>query len=145
MMRRLKKEYRLNVCNSIILKCGTVNRDDPQVIYITGKCWISPQSEMDYEDSLYEIEKKMKSSIKDIMIDGVNFDKKFILDFDINVDDFKPNLKRFLTFDFYLRQNKDNKRQLSLLRPLLKWKVGAISNNLVRLFNENNFLVEKRK
>jgi hypothetical protein len=78
-------------------------------------------------------------------MDGINFEKKFILDFDINVDCLAPSRKRFLSFDFYLRQNEKNKKDLSLLKPLLSGKVSTISNNLVYSFRENDFQIEKRK
>jgi hypothetical protein len=144
-MKRLKKEYSLDVCNHIVLKYGTVNRDNPQVIYVSGKCWISPKYEMDYGKAISEIERNMRKNIKSLLMDGINFEKKFILDFDINVDGLAPSRKRFLSFDFYLRQNKKNKKDLSLLKPLLSGKVSTISNNLVYSFRENNFQIEKRK
>ena len=144
-MKRLKKEYSLDVCNHIVLKYGTVNRDNPQVIYISGKCWISPKDEMDYGKTISEIERNMRKNIKNLLMDGINFEKKFILDFDINVDGLAPSRKRFLSFDFYLRQNEKNKKDLSLLKPLLSGKVSTISNNLVYSFRENNFQIEKRK
>jgi hypothetical protein len=37
-MKRLNKEYKLDVCNYISLKYGTVNKDNPQVIYVACKC-----------------------------------------------------------------------------------------------------------
>jgi len=144
-MKRLKKEYSLDVCNHIVLKYGTVNRDNPQVIYVSGKCWVSPKDERDYSKTISDIEKNMKKNINNLLMDGVNFDKKFILDFDINVDGLAPSRKRFLSFDFYLRQNEKNKKDLSLLKPLLSGKVSTISNNLVYLFRENSFTIEKRK
>jgi hypothetical protein len=144
-MKRLKKEYSLDVCNHIVLKYGTVNRDNPQVIYISGKCWVSPKDEMDYGKTISEIERNMRKNIKNLLMDGINFEKKFILDFDINVDGLAPYRKRFLSFDFYLRQNEKNKKDLSLLKPLLSGKVSTISNNLVYSFRENNFQIEKRK
>ena len=144
-MKRLKKEYSLDVCNHIVLKYGTVNRDNPQVIYVSGKCWVSPKDERDYSKAISDIEKNMKKNINNLLMDGVNFDKKFILDFDINVDGLAPSRKRFLSFDFYLRQNEKNKKDLSLLKPLLSGKVSTISNNLVYLFRENSFTIEKRK
>ena len=144
-MKRLKKEYSLDVCNHIVLKYGTVNRDNPQVIYISGKCWVSPLYEMDYEKAISAIEKDMRRNIRNMLTDGVNFDKKFILDFDINVDGLSPTNKRFLSFDFYLRQNEKNKKELSKLQPLLSGKVSTISNNLVYLFRENSFSIEKHK
>jgi hypothetical protein len=144
-MKRYNKEYKLDVCNHISLKYGTVNRMNPQVIYVSGKCWVSPKSLMNYNDVICNIEKGMKRNIKSFLIDGVNFDNRFILDFDINVDDITPNKKKFLSFDFYLRQNEKNKKELSQLKDLLDRKVSTIANNLVYMFKENEFTIDKNK
>lgn len=144
-MKRLNKEYKLDVCKHISLKYGTVNRNNPQVVYISGKCWVSPLKEMNYSDVIDDIEKEMKKNIKTFFIDDVNFINKFILDFDINTDNLIPKEKKFLSFDFYLRQNEKNKKQLSDLKDLFSRKVSTIANNLVYMFKENNFSIEKRK
>lgn len=144
-MKRYNKEYKLDVCNHISLKYGTVNRMNPQVIYVSGKCWVTPKSIMNYNDVICNIEKGMKRNIKSFLIDGVNFDNRFILDFDINVDDITPNKKKFLSFDFYLRQNEKNKKELSQLKDLLNRKVSTIANNLVYMFKENEFTIDKNK
>lgn len=144
-MKRLNKEYKLDVCNHISLKYGTVNRNNPQVIYISGKCWVSPQREMNYSDVIDNIEKGMKRNIKSFLIDGINFDNRFILDFDINTEGLIPKEKKFLSFDFYLRQNEKNKKQLSDLNDLFKSKVSTIANNLVYSFRKNDFTINKKK
>ena len=79
------------------------------------------------------------------MFDDINFDNKFILDFDVNTEGLSPSNKRFFSFDFYLRQNKNNKKEIANLKPLLRGKVSTISNNLVYSFNENNFKIQKTK
>jgi hypothetical protein len=144
-MKRLNKEYKLNVCNHISLKYGTVNRNNPQVVYISGKCWVSPQREMNYIDVIDGVEKIMRKNIKSFLIDGINFDNRFILDFDINTDGLAPKEKKFLSFDLYLRQNEKNKKQLQDLNDLFKRKVSTIANNLVYSFKENDFTINKKK
>jgi len=144
-MKRLNKEYKLDVCNHISLKYGTVNRNNPQVVYVSGKCWVSPQRDMDYGNVIDNIEKTMRKNIKYFLIDGINFDNRFILDFDINIDGLVPREKKFLSFDFYLRQNENNKKKLSDLNDLFKRKVSTIANNLVYSFKENDFTINKKK
>ena len=144
-MKRLNKEYKLDVCNHVIVKYGSVNKDNPQVIYISGKCWVSPKHQMDYEYVISGIEKEMKKSIKLFLIDEINFTNRFILDFDINTDKFNIGDKKFLSFDFYLRQNDSDVKKLKDLKEMLSNKVSTVVNNLVYLFKENGFTVEKRK
>ena len=144
-MKRLNKEYKLDVCNHVVVKYGSVNKDNPQVVYVSGRCWVSPQMKMDYDYVISNIEKEMRKNIKLFLMDGVNFDKKFILDFDINTDNFGIGDKKFLSFDFYLRQNKANKKSLKDLKNILNGRISTVVNNLVYLFKENDFTIEKRK
>ena len=144
-MKRLNKEYKLDVCNHIVVKYGSVNKDNPQVVYVSGRCWVSPQIKMNYDDVIYHIEKEMRKNIKLFLMDGINFDKKFILDFDINTDNFVIGDKKFLSFDFYLRQNETNKKSLKDLKNILNGRISTVVNNLVYLFKENDFTIEKRK
>ena len=144
-MKRLNKEYKLDVCKHISLKYGTVNKNNPQIIYISGKCWVSPLKKMDYSEVIKIIEKNMRKNIKNFLIDGINFENKYILDFDVNVDKLTPNEKKFLSFDFYLKQNETNKKSLIDLKDTLNRKVSTIANNLVYAFKENDFIIQKKK
>lgn len=143
--KRLNKEYKLDVCNHIMVKYGSVNKDNPQVIYVSGRCWVSPQVKMDYKYVIGMIEKEMRKNIKLFLTDGVNFDNRFILDFDITTENMNQYDKKFLSFDLYIRQNEDNKKSLKELKRLLNSRISTITNNLVYLFNENDFTIEKRK
>jgi hypothetical protein len=144
-MKRLNKEYKLDSSDYVILKYGSVNKDNPQVVYISGKCWICPTVETDYDKVVADIESEMRKNIRKTLVDGINFDDKFILDFDISTDGLYPNRKKFLSFDFYLRQNERNKKSLVDLKQLLDSKVRYISNEMVFTFKENAFTVEKQK
>ena len=144
-MRRLNKEYKLDVCNHISLKYGTVNKNNPQVVYVSGKCWISPLKQMDYANVINSIEKGMRKNIKNFLTDGINFENKYILDFDISVDNLSINEKKFLSFDFYLRQNEKNKKDIADLKDIFNRKISTIANNLVYMFKENDFTIQKTK
>ena len=144
-MKRLNKEYKLDVCKHISLKYGTVNKNNPQVVYVSGKCWVSPLKQMDYANVINGIEKDMRKNIKNFLIDGINFDNKYILDFDISIDKLLPNEKKFLSFDFYLRQNEKNKKDIADLKDIFNSKISTIANNLVYMFKENDFTIQKTK
>lgn len=143
--RRLNKEYKLDICEKINVKYGSVNKDNPQVIYVSGKCWISPLEKLNYAQAMEKIEKKMRRSIKLSLENSSSFNKRFILDFDVNPDNMSVGNKKFLSFDFFLRQNEENKRPLKDIKGLLSSKVGFITNDLVFLLSESGFNVEKRK
>jgi len=144
-MKRLNKEYKLDVSKDVLLKYGSVNKDNPQVIYVSGKCWISPTREMDYDKVITDIESDMRKNIRKVFIDGENFENRFILDFDVSTDGLFPNRKKFLSFDFYLRQKERNKKKLSDIKEFINDKVRYVSNEMVFSFKENAFTVQKSK
>ena len=144
-MKRLNKEYKLDVSNDVILKYGSVNKDNPQVVYVSGKCWVYPTKETDYDGVMLRVESNMKKDIKRLLIDNEQFENRFILDFDISTEGLYPNRKKFLSFDFYLRQREKNKKSLTDLREFLSSRVKTISNEMVFSFKENDFAVQKRK
>lgn len=145
MMKRLNKEYKLDVCDSISLKYGSVNREDPQVVYVNGRCWISPNCETDYKSVISLAEANMRKDVKKYLMDGINFDGKFIFDFDVNMDKIGPNVKKFLTFDLYAKQKNENKKDLKALKHIMDGCIGIIANNLTATLNENDFSVSQKK
>ena len=145
MIKRLNKEYKLDVCDDISLKYGSVNREDPQVVYVNGRCWISPRCETDYKSVISLAEENMRKDIKKYLVDGVQFDGRFIFDFDVNIDKLAPNVKKFLTFDVYTRQKNGEKKNLKSLKGIMENRVRAIANNLTETLNDNDFSVTQKK
>ena len=145
MIKRLNKEFNLDVCKHISLKYGSVNKDNPQVVYVTGKCWITPKTEMKYDSVIKSVSKKMEKTVKNFFFDGVNFNDRLIFDFSVNTEGMEPKVKKYLSFDIFLKQNEDNKKALKELKPLMARRVSTISNELVFNLEENNFNVQSEK
>jgi len=144
-LKRLNKEIKLDVCNDISLKYGTVNRSNPQVIYVSGKCWVSPNKKMDYENRIDVIRDDFKNRIKSSFVNNEIFDGKSIINFEINGDKMELGEKKFLSFDFYLRQNKGNNRCLKDLKDFFTRKVKVLADELVSSFRDNDFDVDRTK
>lgn len=83
-MIKLNKEIKLNSCENICLKYGSVNKNDPQVIYVSGKMWICPTYDGDFEAPISFAYNNFKRKLTKILRDSTIFDSKHILDFDIN-------------------------------------------------------------
>ena len=143
--RRLNKEIKLDICDDIDLKYGTINKDNPKVIYVSGKCWITPMDEMDYPCAVSSIEKEFLRVVKDLMFDGDDFDDKIIMDFDVNGENMELGEKKFLSFDFFLRQGNGNNKSLRDLKSVVSNKVMVAINSLLCSLNEKNFSVSKTK
>lgn len=145
MKQRLGKKISLGIIDEIEIIYGTLNRLNPEVIYINGKFWIKPSQEMDYDSVLNEIASKTKNAFKHNVKCSQQWDNKIIFDMDIKTSYMSPMKKSYGDFELFIRQNKDSIKDISqisddissLCKPILK----AFINDL----NENDFIVTKSK
>ena len=142
-MKRLNKEYILDFSNDIDVRFGSVNKDDPKVIYLSGKCWVSPKFEDDYNNIFETIKRDFKHSISTFLFGNNYYSSRFILDFDINCDGLKMNHKKFLSFNIFFRQA--NQPPCKLTNESLSDNFSSLVNSLLRSLRENEFSVSKRK
>ena len=142
-MERLSKEFKLNISDNISVKYGSVNKNSPKVIYIEGKCWVSPLFEGDYAAHIDSIKAQFRKGVSKLLISNEVYSSKFILDFDINTENMKINEKKFLSFNIFLRQKSNS---LYTLKDIKIYKhFPTMVNMLYNLLNENEFRVAKRK
>ena len=144
-MKRLNKEIKLNVCNHMNLKYGSTNKDNPEIVYVLGKAWVSPKFNGDYESILNGIQNNFRKKIKNIVTESNIFENKFVLDFDLNSTNMEKGKKKFLSFDLFLKQDKSNVIKLKELNAILSNNIGYIANDLVYDFSINDFDVAKKK
>ena len=144
-MKRLNKEIKLNVCDYMNLKDGSTNKDNPQIVYISGKAWISPKFNGDYESLLNRIKFNFRKHIKKNVIESNIFENKFVLDFDLNSSNMQKDKKKFMSFDLFLKQNTNNIITLNELNMPLSNYISCIANDLVYNFHTNDFDVAKKK
>ena len=102
---RLNKEIKIDVCDNINLKYGSVNKNDPQIIYVSGKMWISPSYEGDFETPINIIHSNFKKELTKSLRESSIFESKHILDFDINPLTMTKDKKSFFQFHFILGKN----------------------------------------
>ena len=84
-MKRFNKEYNLTKYGSIQMKLGTINKDDPKVIYVSGRCWLTPRVEINYKEAFEEIKKNVNKKVKSVIADDDRFSNKFINDTSISL------------------------------------------------------------
>ena len=114
-MKRFNKEYNLTKYGSIQMKLGTINKDDPKVIYVSGRCWLTPNIELDFKGVFEEIKKNINKKVKSVIADDDRFSNKFISNFDINPESFVLNKKKYFAFDIFFRQEGNVVRKLKSL------------------------------
>ena len=146
-VKRLNKKYTLSTAKPIQLRYGTTNKDNPQVVYLALRCWLMPSARLDYAKAFDEIKKCMKAYVKDNFANGYDFDKKFIIDFDLNLDGMGPNCikRKYFTMDVFLKQKEGCIRKMKALKPSLDYQIGMLGENLYEQLIDYQFTVYKKK
>ena len=144
-MIRLNKEIKLNGCQNINLKFGTINKNNPQVIYVSGKMWIQPTYEGDFGKVINYTRSNFKKRLSKILKNNINFDNKHILDFDISFENMTPNKKKFCSIMVFIRQKSENILDLKAIKGIVSSDFNYLFNELENDLIENEFIVTKTK
>jgi len=144
-MIRLNKEIKIDACKNINLKYGSVNKNDPQVIYVSGKMWICPTYDGDFNEPINLVYNNFRKELNSILRKSVVFDSKHILDFDINPINLIKNKKKFFSISFFVKQKSEKLINLKNMKNLISSNFGYLFKNLERDLIENEFEVSKTK
>lgn len=143
--RRLTTEKTVNN-SDFRLKIGTVNKSNPQVIYVEGRTFISPLEEEDsYTYYIQSIRKNFSSIISKELSKTKLFEDKFILDFQVANSGIRKGKKSFLSFQFLLRQPHNEIKQFKEIKTLSTEIMDNIINSLKSIIIDNGFALSKTK
>ena len=142
---RLNSEKKIDD-NNFKLKIGTTNKIKPLIVYIEGRTFICPiESKEDYSRDISEIKRGLSRAISRNLQECTLFDKRFIVDFQVASKGISLNKKSFLSFQFLLRQNKDNILKLKDLKVSAEDIIKNIIEELSDNITEHNFTISKTK
>lgn len=102
-MKRLNKEYEILVHDNFNIKYGTVNKNNPSVIYIILKTWVWANNYDNINSN--DIGKELYSFIRTFthsIVNEHNFTNQFICDLDFDIT--STERKNFLSLELYLKQ-----------------------------------------
>ena len=143
--RRLTTEKTVNN-SDFRLKIGTVNKSNPQVIYVEGRTFISPLEEEDsYTYYIQSIRKNFSGIISKELSKTKLFEDKFILDFQVANSGIRKGKKSFLSFQFLLRQPHNEIKQFKEIKTLSTEIMDNIVNSLKSIIIDNGFALSKTK
>lgn len=142
--QRLTSEKTLNH-EFFRLKFGTVNRINPQIVYLEGRTFISPLEEMDsYNYLIQSIRKKFSSSVGYEIAGNEFFDSRYILDFQVANSGVKVGKKSFLSFQLMLKQRANNVKTFKEIKKLSEDSLLRVVDEMVDEIT-NNFIISKNK
>ena len=128
------------------IKIGTTNKINPIIIYVEGRAFITPTFDQDdYNKEIAEIKHVLKQSISQHLQTTDKFDNKYIVDFQVASNGIQINKKSFLSFQFLIRQNKDNVLKLIEVKNNSSNMVLEIVNDLKNSIVEHGFVLTKTK
>ncbi len=144
-MIRLNKEVKLNSCKNISLKYGSVNKNDPQVIYVSGKMWICPTYDGDFNEPIELVYSKFKKELSKILRNSNIFESKHILDFDLNPENLVRDKKKFFSITFFVKQKSEKIINLNNIKNIVSSDFSYLFSDLENDLIENEFEVSKTK
>lgn len=144
-MIKLNKEIKLNNCKNINLKYGSINKNDPQVIYVSGKMWLCPTYDGDYNEQIELIHNSFRRKLNNVLDNSVVFERKHILDFDLNSEKLIKNKKKFFSVTFFIKQKKEKLINLNNIKNIISSDFGYLFKELETDLIENEFEVSKTK
>jgi hypothetical protein len=127
------------------LKYGSINKNDPQVIYVSGKMWLCPTYDGDYNEQINLMHNNFKKRLNSVLSDSVIFEKKHILDFDLNVENLIKNKKKFFSITFFIKQKREKLVNLNNIKNIISSDFGYLFKELENELIENEFEVSKTK
>lgn len=143
-MKRLNKEYSLNINDYIDVKYGSVNRENPIVVYVECKSWICPLYDGDYTSAIDSVVSNCKNMLRKELIRNSKFSNKFFFDFDVKTASLRENKKSFMSFEFLVRQN-EKVHNLKDIRDDIEFMFKNVIDCLAVDLNEHIFCLSKRK
>ena len=145
MVERLNSEKKVNN-DHFRIKIGTINKNNPSVIYINGSGFVSPLSKKDsYADDIEEIKLDFFKNVKLNTLKSDKLENKYACDFDLRMSGIKPNKKSFLSFQCHLKQKDGHPCRLNEIKSNLEDTINNIVENLFMDFIAHNFSVTKTK
>ena len=142
-MKKLNKKYNILIDNNWETICGTTNKDDPKVIFLSCKTRVNINNNINFNESLNIIFKNLKFNIKNFLRTSKLFDTKFILDYDF-AEIASNNHQQILTFDIFLKQKQNLKTLKNLIFDIEK-DFKPILNNFTNFFIQNEVSITKTK
>lgn len=128
------------------LKLGTINRSNPEVVYLEGKTFIIPiDSERDYKNTMRVIRKGFGNIINDALFNNEIFKSNYILDLQVANSGIELEKKSFLTYQLLLRQKREKAIELKKLKSVGSDFFEKLTNDLSAFIMSNGFILTKTK
>ena len=129
----------MGTIDGVTIKCGSTNRNEPDVIYMTGKTWVKPNVECNFASSIASVRRNMERRIKTALNTFDDFEKKYIFDFSLTPLNMQVGKPKFMQFHIFLRQNRKKMKEFRKIKDVLNETMTPIVRAMINDFNDNEF------
>lgn len=143
-MGKLGKYYNFGKSGEIRISAGCVNRENPQVVFITLKAWMTLTEKIDDENFDFNVVRRLRREIFCVLNEYKNiFEKNFILDNDFNTEEIVIGKPKFLTCDLFLKQRKN--LHINAIKPTLENIAKNVAMLIDDIYSNNAFVINANK
>lgn len=141
-MKRIKSESKFQD-NDFKIKIGTMDKKNPEVVYIELGSYISPKEEKEtYKPYISRIEKKTKSLIEDVIQESGMCKNGFIFVSDIADERIAMNKKSYFEMQVFVKPTDEIKacgKFVDLTKKINEECVSKIIPGIKKYIKENGF------
>ena len=141
--KKLNKELKLDTANGFRLSLGTVNRENPTVVYVTGKAWAVPPELDNARYAVDCIKRCLRTSVRTEFARAPELDTNYIIEFDLKADSIIPKRRKFISFELLFKQREP--QDIRYLSGFFQERLDKITERLHDKLNDFEFVVEKAR
>jgi hypothetical protein len=139
-----RKEIPVALSDKFSVVYGSVDKMNPEVLFLKGKTWINPTVKKDYTASAKFMEKRFKKQLSLALSKSPHFNSSFICDFNAKERTLRKGKSCQLTFELFFKQ-KDKIALLEELGETMTQTFTDVMTNLADTLKELDFTVSKRR
>ena len=144
-MGRTRFNIELNkISKHINYKYGLAKENDQRVVYIMGRGWVTPKIiDNNCKKRIDRIHKRFDRLVTKYLANDELFNRNCIREFNIPVDKFEENKKKFMQFECYFKQVKN--LSMEDLKEDVEQGIRRLTRELENVISDNEFKVTKTK
>ena len=137
--KKITSEVKMTIGN-IKAKFGTVDKRNPQSVYIEYGTFIRPEVGMNsFKDSMKSCEGEIRKMVGNTLKNDSDFSNNFIFIFEVPVDRITPKKRNYLSIQIHMKINPESDASREDFRVI----AGNYLENKHEIFNETENILSK--
>ena len=127
-------------------KLGTVNRNNPVSVYLTGKTYIIPKEcKDDYKEDLRLLETDLKDDLRRFFASSPFLNKDFILNFEVSENGVKYGKKSYCFFQIFFTQKNEEIKPLQTLKSEISCDIDEMLKYVESHITSHGFSINEKR